>query len=330
MILNTFDNGWGPEFPIKKLENTLLSTTLDQLHASSKRVAVINSTWYTDEYHLTVLKYLRSNKVDVIVLVAMLDCAIPKADWFAEFNAEVIGIGYYPGPGQIDFWSLFLDQNFFTPHTIELCRIDLVDRPFMCLNRKPHWHRQQLYQQLCDRNLQHIGLVSMGSDNGKAVQEIDSDIQVPVLAPNSDCAQNGIPNDISSLGNINNWARCFLNVVTETVFNINQNHFVSEKIYKPILGMRPFLVYDTDGAFKWLRDRGFVTYHDDFSDISDLDLTNHNNMSLFLVQLCAQPQSYWQHKLVDLNQKIVYNRQQYYRYVDEQKLKVQKGILCPI
>ena len=58
MILNTFDNGWGPEFPIKKLENTLLSTTLDQLHASSKRVVVINSTWYTDEYHLTVLKYL--------------------------------------------------------------------------------------------------------------------------------------------------------------------------------------------------------------------------------------------------------------------------------
>lgn len=330
MILAVFDNGWGPEFPVKKLEQEILKLTMEQLHNSSSRVIVINSTWYTNEYHLTVLNYLRNNTVDIIALVAMLDCAIPKAEWFTQFDADVVSIGYYPGAGQIDFWALFLDQNFFSPHTIELCRVDLIDRPFMCLNRKPHRHRQQLYQQLCDRNLQQVGLVSMGSDNGKAVQEIDCAMKVPVLAPNSDSSQNGIPNDISSLGNIQNWTRCFLNIVTETVFDINQNHFVSEKIYKPILGMRPFLVYDSDGACKWLRDRGFVTYHDDFSDISDLDLVNHNNMAPFLAQLCAQPRSYWQHKLVDLNQKIVYNKQQYYKYVDEQKIKIQKGIICPI
>ena len=53
MILNTFDNGWGPEFPIKKLEQSILKSALDQLHNSNKRVIVINSTWYTDEYHQT-------------------------------------------------------------------------------------------------------------------------------------------------------------------------------------------------------------------------------------------------------------------------------------
>ena len=329
MILRTFDIGWGSEYPAKQLEHAVLKVTLEHLHNSSRRVIVINSTWYTDDFHQTVLAYLRANTVDLIVLVAMLDFAIPQPNWYAEFDVEVVGIGYYPGPGQLDFWALFLDQNFFSPHTIELCRIDLVNRPFMCLNRKPHWHRQQLYQQLCDRNLQHMGLVSMGSENGQAVQKLDNDVEVPNLAPNSGSDQTGILNDISSLGNIKNWASSFLNVVTETVYGINQYHFVSEKIYKPILGMRPFLVYDTDGASKWLQDRKFVTYYDDFTDITDLNLIESNNIAPFLSILSEQPRSYWQKKLVDLNQKIVYNKQQFYKYVDDQKLKVQKGIIWP-
>jgi outer membrane lipoprotein-sorting protein len=94
--------------------------------------------------------------------------------------------------------------------------------------------------------------------------------------------------------------------------------------------MRPFFVYDPDGASKWLHDRKFVTYYDDFTDITNMDLTKPANVAPFLSILSEQPRSYWQKKLVDLNQKIVYNKQQFYKYVDDQKLKVQKGILCPI
>jgi hypothetical protein len=147
------------------------------------------------------------------------------------------------------------------------------------------------------------------------------------LAPNSGNNQFGIPNDISTLGNIDYWQQHFLNVVTETVYDINSMNFVSEKIYKPILGMRPFLVYDTDSAYCWLTDRGFESYVDDFKDITDLDLKNPENLAPFLVTLSSQQPSYWKKKLVDLNQKIVYNKQNFYKYVDRQKFKVQKGIV---
>ena len=93
--------------------------------------------------------------------------------------------------------------------------------------------------------------------------------------------------------------------------------------------MRPFLVYADDGAEKWLGKHGFVNYLDDFSDISDLDLRQQENLVPFLEILCNQPRRYWQKKLVDLNQKIVYNKEHFYRYVDKQKLKIQKGIVCP-
>ena len=95
-----------------------------------------------------------------------------------------------------------------------------------------------------------------------------------------------------------------------------------------MLGMRPFLVYDPDGATKWLTERGFQHYCDDFTDISNLDLRDPKNIAPFLAVLSDQPRHYWQKKLLDLSQKIVYNKQQFYKYVDVQKLKMQKGIIC--
>jgi len=328
MILNTFDIGWGNNFKTKQFEQELLQPFLSILSNSEKTAVVINSTWYTDDYHQEILVYLHKHPVDYIVLISMLDFAIPRAGRYQELSAKVIEIGYYAGSGELDYWALFLDRYFFPPHSIDLCGIDLIDRPFICLNRKPHDHRIRLYEQLRQRGLHTRGIVSMGGTTGTAVQSADTDIAVLELAPNSDNNQYGIPNDIASLGNIENWCRCFLNVVTETVYNINECHFVSEKIYKPMLGMRPFLIYADDGGEQWLTDRGFVNYLDDFTDISDLDLRQSDNLVPFLEVLSAQPTQYWQKKLVDLHQKIVYNKEHFYRYVDEQKFKMQKGIVC--
>lgn len=328
MILKTFDIGWGNNFKTKKFEQKLLEPFLSMLSASEKTAVVINSTWYTDEYHQEVLAYLQSTPVDYIVLIAMVDFAIPHAERYQEIDAKVIEIGYYTGPGEIDYWALFLDQYFLQQNNVELCRSDLIDRPFMCLNRKPHQHRIDLYKQLQQLQLTTRGIVSLGGTTGIAVQNADSDIPILELAPNSGNDQYGIPNDISSLGNIENWNRSFLNVVTETVYNINECHFVSEKIYKPILGLRPFLIYADDGGERWLSARGFRHYLDDFADITDLDLRQPENLAPFLAVLSEQSCQYWQQKLVDLNQKIMYNKEHFYKYVKDQKLKVQKGIVC--
>ena len=294
MIIKTFDIGWDSNFGIRQFQHEVLEVALKNLSLSDKKAVVINSLWYTTEYHKEVLAYLHANQVDYIILVAMIDFAIPSAEWFKEIPAKVIEVGYYNGPEEIDFFALFLDRYFFSPSTIDLCRIDRIDCPFMCLNRKPHEHRTRLYNQLQQLNLHTRGIVSLGSDRGVAVQTADLIIENNSMAPNSGAEQYGISNDIVTLGDMSNWSRIFLDVVTETVYNINQHYFVSEKIYKPILGMRPFLVYADDGAEKWLGKHGFVNYLDDFSDISDLDLRQQENLVPFLEILCNQPRRYWQ------------------------------------
>jgi hypothetical protein len=329
MIVKTFDNGWGPEFPLKKFEQQIVDQLLANTATDTGRIVIINSVWYTQDYHQQVMAELKTLQFDAIVLVAMIDAAIPRVEWYQEFNCPVLAVGYYPGRNCLDFWALFVDQFYSHPKISELVNPELICVPYMCLNRKPHWHRVQLYRQLEQQGIADQGLVSMGG-SGQAVRLLLTDCEHDDLAPNATRDQTGLPNDIASIGNLSNWQSHFLNVVTETVFNINQNHFVSEKIFKPIVGLRPFLVYDTDGANQWLTDRGFETYVNDFADISDLDLTNPNNTAPFLKTLCDQPESYFRSKFVALMPKLLYNRNQFATYVAEQQLKIKQGLQCQI
>lgn len=320
MILQTFNNGWGPEWPAKQFEQTLVDQLLHQLASDDSCTVIINSTWYSEEYHQQVLEQLRGITFDHLVLVAMLDPAIPQPEWFAEFKCEIICVGYYTGPYNIDYWALFTDEY---NHDVPSVSPQQIDTAYMCLNRKPHWHRRRLY-----RHLESLGVLDQGIVSFAQERVLTTDREHDDMAPEATREHFGIPNDIVSLGHPDNWSRCFLSVVTETAWNINQIGFVSEKIYKPIVGCRPFLVFDTDGAVAWLTKRGFEPFINDFTDITDLDLSDSSVLANFVQILCAQPKSYWQKKFVDLHDKIMYNKSQFTQYVKQQKLIIEKGIQC--
>ena len=324
MITKIFNNGWGNDWPITKFEQSIVQQITKTWSEDNSCTIVINSTWYTTDYHQQVLAQLKTMSFDRIVLIAMLDPAIPHPDWYAEFDCPVIGIGYYPGQYHVDFWALVLD-HYYKPVDIDLLLDSSnIDKAYMCLNRKPHWHRVAWYKQLERHNLLDLGIVTMGGD--PPVRVLSNDVNYQNLTPNAGKEQFGIGNDIVSLGNLQYWTQCLVNIVTETAWNINQTGFVSEKIYKPIVGCRPFLVYDTDGASSWLNKKGFESYIKDFTDISDRDLSNPENMSEFLVDLTKQGPAYYQKKLVDLRDKIMYNKNHFDNYVTN----IKKGIQCQI
>jgi len=329
MIVKTFDQGWGREYPLKQYEQDVVTGLLKSFVESDQHIVVINSVWYTSEMHEQVMTWLRSNHWDQIVLVAMLDAAIPQPERYKEFSRPVTGIGYYSGEGQVDFCALFVDHFLQAPDQDLLLDATTIDTAYMCLNRKPHWHRQQLYGRLKALELINKGIVSMGGD-GQAVVALVQDCEHDHLAPNATRDHYGVPNDIVSLGHKDNWTRHLVNIVTETFYDINRTGFVSEKIYKPIVGCRPFLVYDPDGGTQWLRKRGFETYTQDFGDISDLDLALPYNIPRFLSVLCEQTPVYWQKKFVDLQEKIQYNKAHFADYIKQQQSIVKKGIPCPI
>ena len=329
MLIKTFDQGWGQQYPLKQYEQNIVANLVRPFVESSQRTVMINSVWYTEEMHKQVMNWLRNNTWDQIILVAMLDAAIPYPDRYAEFGRPVTGIGYYSGVGQVDFCALFVDHFLHTPDQQLLLDANCIDTAYMCLNRKPHWHRKQLFNRLNSLGIVSKGFVSMGGD-GQAIVTLTQDREHDSLAPNATRDHYGVPNDIVSLGHLENWRRHLVNVVTETFYDINHTGFVSEKIYKPIVGCRPFLVYDPDGGTCWLTKRGFEPYTQDFQDISDLDLSLPYNIPRFLSVLCEQTPAYWQKKFVDLQEKILYNKVHFADYVKQQQSIVKQGIPCPI
>jgi len=318
MIIKNFDIGWGTRWPMKQLEQQIVKKHLEKYYTDDSRSVIINSVWYTGDYHQQVMAELREIRPSHIFIIALLDPPIIKLDWFDELGCSVQGIGYYPGPGYIDYCALFVDHFYQPVDQAELLNTNCMDTAYMCLNRKPHPHRLQLYQQLEQLNLLDLGLVSMGG-TPVPLRTLPDDIVGQDIAPNGGIEQFGINNDIVSLGNINHWQRHFINIVTETIWDIEPSNFLSEKTFKPILGLRPFLIYAPNGGVDCLTHRGFEPYVNDFKDISDLDLTQPWAISNFLDILCDQDSAYWKMKFVQLREKLLFNQQQFKDYVSQQK-----------
>jgi len=246
----------------------------------------------------------------------LLDPPIVKLEWYNEFDCEVAGVGYYDGPGCIDYFALFMDQYYQTSDH-DLLDANKIDRAYMCLNRKPHWHRLRLYQAIDQAGILDQGIVSMGGN--PPLRLLDNDVDGQNIAPNGGKEDYSIGNDITTLGNINYWQRHFVNIVTETAWDVDSCNFLSEKTFKPILGLRPFLIYAPNGGIECLQRRGFENYINDFTDMCDIDLKQPYNIPVFLQELCKQPSNYWKMKLVDLREKLLYNQQRFKNYVSEQK-----------
>lgn len=331
MIICNYDFGWGPNFLTKKLEADILAKYLKPFNDDESRTIVINNTWYSGDCHQKVVDDCQTRPVDRIVSVSMIDAPTCYREKFQDLCDDIRCVGYYSGPDEIDFWAVAVAKWFSVPD-YDLMDCKDMDLPFMSLNRKPHRHRQQLYDALGHANLLDCGLVSMGSkvDGDPPQRSLPQDIGVSemMLNPNPGIEQTGLVNDIMSLGHPDNWRRCFLNIVTETQYDLYSIKFVSEKIYKPIMGMRPFLVYARSGAVPWLTERGFETYVNDFQDITELDLSHPLNIVPFLKLLSAQPVSYYHQKMLALKEKILYNRSHFDQYVKAIENKISQGIQC--
>ena len=302
MTTKRLSNGWGGNWPIVKYSRELL----DNLTPDNS--VIVDSTWYTDEYHLVVKDYLATSNPDKVILVSFLDAHIVNQ---SRFERPVYEVGYYDSPYFIDFWAHFVRDNYHLPADSELLNHNTITTPYLSYNRKPHEHRLELYNNLVDRGIVDQGIVTMDKH-----KQLDQDVSELLTAPESGSA---IVNDIQSLGRTDLWSSSFLNIVTETWFEINRAYFVSEKIYKPIVGLRPFFVYADDLGIKWLHDRGFKTFEEDFLDIYP-DVITQKNLIDFLVILCQQDQTWLQTKFTSLVPKLIHNRDRFYKYVEENNI----------
>ena len=101
--------------------------------------------------------------------------------------------------------------------------------------------------------------------------------------------------------------------------------FITEKTWKPIIGLRPFVINGQTKIYKWLRDHGFKTFNNYFDGIKLENIPEYKthdsiiDVITYINSLSKQEiLSMYKNMLPDL----VHNQQRFFEFVAEQKYKI--------
>jgi hypothetical protein len=293
--------GFNPRWAAGHAEREVVNRLANRLGTG---YAVVVPTWYDP---IDVVQYINQLDVKQVYICSLTDPFGPITGFESSINCEVKYFGYTPD-NKFDFWAYLCNSKFKKYNNKDLLPTEF-NHLFLNYNRKPHGHRIGLVTELEQNNLLEYGIVTLGEKY--AIKETDDYKEYG----SDDVVDNiKIPNDIYSLGRLDIWQRHFLNIVSETEFTPT-SYFLSEKTFKPIIGLRPFIINGNPKIYSWLLDAGF----DCFEDIFPIN------------KLQQQTNTYQTHQLItsvikdllnsDLNslyQKIysrcLYNQNHFYEY----------------
>jgi hypothetical protein len=281
---NGFPYAWKAGRLEKLIRSILENKAREQL--SVDRVMFINPTWLHEN---DISKRIQDVNPDFIICHNFADPAVPRVFDAVQQSGRPYLILGYAAQYFLDFWAMMCDL-YFQNYEEQDVQIQPTARKFICLNRKPHPHRVNLVNQLLP--VRDQGYISLGlpGDSAIVLDENFADEQgikdeYGSLGVDGQVTQR-IRNDIFSVGSPTIWNNSFLCLVTETEFSnaYPENFFISEKTWKPIIGMRPFFVYGQAPMREHLKASGF----DVFEDIFDYSLIDESAGDMMRQQQYAQ------------------------------------------
>lgn len=238
-----------------KIKNKIIS----QL---SKKHVFINTTWI--EYNDDLKNVISEDKIAVCYSGPdwensnCIDLRRYAHQYIKDNSKITFYIGNTNGNFYFNYWAEFIRQNPTGFFDLKYIQTPCFEKVFMCLNRKPHNHRSFLVNEIKSKNLLQKGIVSF--ENQLVIDEsLDQLVDLGEQAVHGSML---IKNDILTLGDPKNWSKFFINVVSETT--VHTDVFISEKTWKPIIGMRPFLILGDQNVYIKLKELGFDTFDDMF------------------------------------------------------------------
>jgi hypothetical protein len=269
---NGFPYAWKAGRVEQLIRSILESKTKQQLGLN--KVMIINPTWMHED---NIAKDIAENDPDFIICHNFVDPAVSKIFEQVQKSGRPYVILGNAEQFRLDFWAMVCDLYFQNYEERDL-GVTVTAKKFICLNRKPHPHRRIIVDNLLPYKDQ--GFISLGTPENPIVLEEEFAEHQGIadeygnLGVDESIVTRHIKNDIFSLGNLNTWNNSVLCIVTETEFsNANpMDFFISEKTWKPIIGMRPFFVYGQPQLREYLKSNGF----DVFEDVFDYSIIDEN------------------------------------------------------
>lgn len=299
---------------------------------------LISTTWFGPQFHNGEFDKLvqYENQVDNLFFMSSVDAAMispPQIDSIIKrMNPKkTFFLGNFDGPYYFSFIASVLPEYFKT-YTDDQLTMKKVHWLFVNYNRKPREHRIKLVNQLIENNLHNNGVVSLGNQeleiyaHGVIPQKFFLLGETPEqYAKEGNWGHGlkfGIPHDIHSLGNMDIWQTHFLNIVGETECNNWDPLFVTEKTWKPMIGLRPFIINGQPKIYKWLRQQGFRTFNHYFC----AGLEDEENMHSAIIQTLLELKQKSADEIVQLYNRmlpdLLHNRARFFEFAHKEKQRI--------
>jgi hypothetical protein len=302
---------------------------------------LINLTWFgpqfADSAWYDLHRYV--NQFDQVFLLSSVDAAMITQTQIDEI-ANLLKVkqsyllGNFDTAYQFSFIATLLPKYFKTYSQDEL----VLQTPkwlYVAYNRKPRQHRVDLVNNLLAEGLDSCGLISLGAADPVYSQSnpqlvVDQSVDYGIEGNWGMDDRYGIAHDIHTLGDLNIWRNHFLHIVGETEFLPWDPMFITEKTWKPIIGMRPFVINGQSKIYKYLTDNGFRTFNHYWPHIpveSGTDIDTYANIIEVIKYLSCCDSTQLFKMFQDMLPDLQHNRLRFFEFSIEQKNKIQNLFL---
>ena len=286
-ISKTFPDHW----IYGKYEQEILASMQQQIDTRfpDQNNLLFNTTWREDPERDVELQQCLADAVPVdnLFVVSTVDYFLPHHEQVVREMIERLSVEHTYFLGNFDtpkpkwapansttiyfnFFAIVCRDHFETYQPDELILTD-PKYLFISYNRKPYTHRLAFVKKMIEHNVKDLGVVTLGRAFPHATGS-DKDLYFSIGEKNQDYVKYGhwysdspeatahdIPHDLFSLHNMHYWKHHFLHIVGGTSQS-RWNQFLTQIDFKPIIGMRPFLINGQTQNYEFWRRNGFRTF----------------------------------------------------------------------
>lgn len=198
---------------------------------------------------------------------------------------------------------------------------------FLCLNKTLRLHRLALiasanYNKILENNLFTFLNLPYISSKEDLIEGLLNNFNLNDIHKQVDFIIKNAPYEIdtkkaqdkSHFANNNNlkelYLNSYINIVTETTFSDNLDCFITEKIWRPIMNLQPFIYFSNPNSLKFLKELGIKTFHpfiDESYDNIENPKERFNYLMSIIINLQQKPLEEihnWYYSIAD---KLLYN-----------------------
>jgi hypothetical protein len=335
ILINYLHEGHIRQENYKELHNELLNYNIP-----ANKVIFVSSNVNGKKQYETFcdnMPLLTKSKIHIIEANHMLESSVDIYNYVLDnnYNKDLDKV--------LPYKQSFVNKT----EVFRLLKYTIREKYFLCYNRVIREYRLALVAMIYKMGLQDKGIISLGAKEvdtafggvwpdyisdfieDKKQNEIVSDAlkKIKPLYPidaDSDIDANWIYKDGEKWGGaVGQWSnfshqykRIYFNIVTESCYN-EDCIYMSEKIFKPISNLVPFIIVSTPFFLKKLREIGYKTFHPWINESYDEEVDNDKRFFMILDEikrLCTMSKEEihkWYYEMEDI---LLYNQEHFASY----------------